>query len=99
MKAMSGEEAEAFPHKNVVVRALGLAPQVFVDVVVEEYQVGDLYLLCSDGLCDMIDDDTILATITRFQSIDTVSQTLVQQANEAGGVDNITALVVRIEPA
>ncbi len=99
MKAMSGEETENFPHKNVVVRALGLAPHVFVDILVEEYQQGDLYLLCSDGLTDMLDDDTILATITRFQSIDTASQTLVQQANEAGGVDNITALVVRIEPA
>lgn len=99
MKAMSGAEAENFPHKNVVVRALGLAPQVFVDILVEEYQQGDLYLLCSDGLTDMLDDATILATIMRFQSIDTASQTLVQQANEAGGVDNITALVVRVEPA
>lgn len=99
MKAMSGEETENFPHKNVVVRALGLAPHVFVDILVEEYQQGDLYLLCSDGLTDMLDDATILATITRFQSIDTASQTLVQQANEAGGVDNITALVVRVEPA
>lgn len=99
MKAMSGEEAEAFPHKNVVVRALGLSAQVFVDIVVEEYQLGDLYLLCSDGLCDMLDDATLLSTVTRFQSIDTASQTLVQLANEAGGVDNITALVVRVEPA
>lgn len=99
MKAMSGEETENFPHKNVVVRALGLAPHVFVDILVEEYQQGDLYLLCSDGLTDMLDDATILATILRFQSIDTASQTLVQQANEAGGVDNITALVVRVEPA
>ncbi len=98
MKAMSGDEAESFPHKNVVVRALGLAPQVFVDIIVEEYQVGDLYLLCSDGLCDMLKDDAILATVTRFQSIDTAAQTLVQQANEAGGVDNITALIVRVEP-
>ncbi|MBV1858804.1 MAG: protein phosphatase 2C domain-containing protein [Nannocystaceae bacterium] len=98
MKAMSGEETENFPHKNVVVRALGLAADVFFDILVEEYQQGDLYLLCSDGLTDMLDDATILATITRFQSIDTASQTLVQQANEAGGVDNITALVVRVEP-
>lgn len=99
MKAMSGEETENFPHKNVVVRALGLAPHVFVDILVEEYQQGDLYLLCSDGLTDMLEDAAILATIMRFQSIDTASQTLVQQANEAGGVDNITALVVRVEPA
>jgi len=99
MKTMSGEETEAFPHKNVVVRALGLAPQVFVDVLVEEYRMGDLYLLCSDGLCDMVDDAAILGTIARFQSIDTAASMLVQLANEAGGVDNITALVVRVEPA
>ena len=99
MKEMTGEETENFAHKNVVVRALGLAPQVFVDVIVEEYAVGDIYLLCSDGLCDMLDDATMLATITRFQSVDTATKTLVQQANEAGGVDNITALIARIEQA
>ncbi len=99
MKQMSGEETENFPHKNVVVRALGLAPQVFVDVLVEEYELGDIYLLCSDGLCDMIDDETIVSTVLRFQSIDTASQTLVKLANDAGGVDNITALVVRVEQA
>jgi serine/threonine protein phosphatase PrpC len=56
MKEMSGEEMENFQHKNVVVRALGLAPQVFVDVLVDEYLVGDIFLLCSDGLCGMMAD-------------------------------------------
>jgi protein phosphatase len=98
MKEMSGEEMENFQHKNVVVRALGLAPQVFVDVVVDEYLVGDIFLLCSDGLCGMLSDEMMLQTILRFQSMDTASTTLVQQANEAGGVDNITAVLCRIEP-
>jgi protein phosphatase len=89
---------ENFQHKNVVVRALGLAPQVFVDVVVDEYLVGDIFLLCSDGLCGMLSDEMMLQTILRFQSMDTASTTLVQQANEAGGVDNITAVLCRIEP-
>lgn len=97
MKEMSGEEVENFPHKNVVVRALGLAEQVYVDILVDEYQRDDVFLLCSDGLCGMLDDETMLATATRFSSIDTATNTLVKQANDAGGNDNITALLVRIE--
>jgi protein phosphatase len=99
MKEMSGDEMANFPHKNVVVRALGLAPQVFVDVVVDEYQRDDLYLLCSDGLCGMLDDETMLSAALRFSSLDTASATLVNLANEAGGTDNITAVLARIEAA
>jgi protein phosphatase len=99
MKEMSGEEMANFPHKNVVVRALGLSPHVFVDILVDEYLRDDIYLLCSDGLCGMLDDETILATATRFNSLDTASTQLVNLANDAGGTDNITALLVRIEVA
>jgi protein phosphatase len=99
MKEMSGEEMENFAHKNVVVRALGLAPHVFVDILVEEYVLGDIYLLCSDGLSGMMDDGQILATVLRFQSIDTAARTLIQFANDAGGVDNITAVLCRVEAA
>lgn len=98
MKDMTAEEQENFAHKNVVVRALGLSESVFVDTVVEEFCPGDTYLLCSDGLCGMLDDPTMLATATRFNSLDTASAQLVQQANEAGGNDNITAVLARIEP-
>lgn len=97
MKEMSGAEVEAFPHKNVVVRALGLAEQVYVDILVDGYERDDVFLLCSDGLSGMLDDETILATSTRFASIDTAANTLVKLANDAGGNDNITALLVRIE--
>ena len=99
MKEMSGEEMENFAHKNVVVRALGLAPQVYVDILVDEYQKDDIYLLCSDGLCGMLTDEQMLATVMRFNSMDTAANTLVQLANEAGGVDNITAVLCRVEPA
>jgi len=97
MKEMSGAEMEAFPHKNVVVRALGLAEQVYVDVYVDEYQRDDLYLLCSDGLSGMLDDETIVQAATRFASIDTAATMLVKLANDAGGNDNITAMLVRVE--
>lgn len=97
MKEISGEEMENFAHKNVVVRALGLSPHVFVDVIVDEFQRDDIFLICSDGLSGMLEDDQMLQTVLRFQSIDTAATTLVQQANDAGGVDNITAVVVRVE--
>lgn len=99
MKEMSGEEEANFAHKNVVVRALGLSSSVFVDVIVDEYYRDDLFLLCSDGLCGMIDDQTMLSCATRFNSLDTASKQLVQMANDAGGVDNITAVLARIEAA
>ncbi len=66
-------------------------------ILVDEYQRDDLYLLCSDGLCGMLDDETMMHTATRFASIDTAATMLVKLANDAGGNDNITALLVRIE--
>lgn len=97
MKDMTREEQENFAHKNVVVRALGLSESVFVDTVVEEFYLDDLYLLCSDGLSGMLDDATMLAAATRFNSIDTASAQLVKMANDAGGNDNITAVLARVE--
>ena len=97
MKEMSGEEIANFRHKNVVVRALGLGETVAVDVVVEEAIVGDLYLLCSDGLSDMLSDDEIASHMRDFKRLDSVASRLVDAANEAGGKDNISALLVQIE--
>ena len=95
---MSPEEIEAFPHKNVVVRALGLAENVSVDIVVDVYAPGDLYLLCSDGLTDMIQDKNIADLIARYPGdLDTLASQLVAAANEAGGKDNISAVLARIE--
>jgi serine/threonine protein phosphatase PrpC len=97
MREMSGDELDNFGYKNVVVRALGLSPAVFVDIFVEEYAKGDIYLMCSDGLSGMLSDAAILQTVTRFESIDTAATQLINQANEAGGNDNISAVIVRIE--
>lgn len=95
---MSKEEIDAFPHKNVVVRALGLAERVKVDILIDEYQDGDIYLLCSDGLTDMISDDQVAAFIEAHRDdLDTVASKLVSAANEAGGKDNISAVLARVE--
>lgn len=97
MKELSGDEGFNFPQKNVVVRALGLAEQVHVDVVVDTFKVGDLFLLCSDGLCGMLDDKVMLEIATARDSLDSGCNELVKAANDAGGNDNITAILIRIE--
>ncbi|HEY8374915.1 MAG TPA: Stp1/IreP family PP2C-type Ser/Thr phosphatase [Nannocystis sp.] len=97
MKELSGDEGVHFPQKNVVVRALGLAEQVHVDVIVDAFKVGDIFLLCSDGLSGMLDDKVLLEIITARDSLDSICNELIKAANDAGGNDNITAILVRIE--
>ncbi|MCY1061047.1 Stp1/IreP family PP2C-type Ser/Thr phosphatase [Nannocystis sp. SCPEA4] len=97
MKELSGDEGVHFPQKNVVVRALGLADQVHVDVIADAFQVGDVFLLCSDGLSGMLDDRVLLDIITARDSLDTSCNELIKAANDAGGNDNITAILIRIE--
>ncbi len=97
IKEMAEAEIEAFPHKNVVVRALGLAEHVAVDVIVDEYHLDDIFLLCSDGLTDLIDDAEICDIIEkRGKRLDGACDALVDAANEAGGRDNITAVLIQI---
>jgi protein phosphatase len=98
MKDLTAEEIENFPHKNVIVRALGMKETVAVDLSVEQAEPGDIYLLCSDGLCGMITDDQISDSILEnlSEGLDTVCAALIDAANEAGGTDNITALLVRV---
>jgi len=99
MKEMSGEEVERFPYKNVVIRALGLSQYVFVDLVVDEYRVGDVYLLCSDGLSGMLEEPAMVQMVQADTSLDNVCAALVRAANEAGGGDNITVVLARVEAA
>src|SRR5690606_34612685 len=97
MKELSGDEGVNLPQKNVVVRALGLADQVNVDIIADAFNVGDVFLLCSDGLSGMLDDPTMLEIVTARDSLDTGCVELIKAANEAGGNDNITAILIRIE--
>ncbi len=89
------EEAKRFAHKNVIVRALGLGDDVEVDIGRLMPQPGETYLLCSDGLTDLVTDDEILEIImTTAPDIGAASQALSNRANEAGGIDNITIVMV-----
>ncbi|MGB5345341.1 MAG: Stp1/IreP family PP2C-type Ser/Thr phosphatase [Woeseia sp.] len=93
----SEEEAARSTNRNYVTRALGVEPTVDVEVNEFEVQQGDLILLCSDGLSDMVEDEDIHLTISTFNaSLDVVGQQLVQLANEHGGRDNISVMLAEV---
>ncbi|MGB5247682.1 MAG: Stp1/IreP family PP2C-type Ser/Thr phosphatase [Woeseia sp.] len=93
----SEEEAARSTNRNYVTRALGVEPTVDVEVNEFDVQQGDLILLCSDGLSDMVEDDDIHLTISTFNaSLDVVGQQLVQLANEHGGRDNISIMLTEV---
>jgi protein phosphatase len=95
-KRLTPEEAESFPHKNVIVRALGMKPTVEVDVLREELQDGDVVLLCCDGLSGMVPDARIAELLRGSHGdLKLAARTLVDAANDAGGVDNITCVLVQ----
>jgi len=84
-------------NRNLVTRALGIDPEVEPEIHTYEVEVGDLYLLCSDGLSDMVEDDEIQLTLSSLQAnLPLASQQLVQLANDNGGRDNISVILVRI---
>ena len=91
------EEAKLSQNKNLVTRALGIDPTVDAEIHVHEAQPEDLYLLCSDGLSDMVEDDEIRLTLLTLKSNPTLTvQQLVQAANDNGGRDNISAMLIRV---
>jgi len=90
---LTPEQAAEHPHRSVITRAVGTEPNVDVDTFTIEAAPGDLYLLCSDGLTDMVDDAEILAIAGAAEHVpETVARLLVDAANHAGGVDNITVV-------
>jgi serine/threonine protein phosphatase PrpC len=96
MPDLSPEQREELP-KNVITRALGMQDSVVVDLMPETPKPGDFYLLCSDGLSGMIDDDTILASIVAAQGDPRAAAVdLVAKANANGGEDNITVVVFTV---
>ena len=99
MKHLNADEIAAFPHKNVIVRALGMRDTVQVDIHVDVPRMGDTYLLCSDGLSGMIADAQIAEIMGRQQDLDQACDELIGVANRNGGLDNVTAILVRVEPA
>ena len=97
LKGLGPDDVVDFPQKNVLVRALGMKEVVQVDVVVDPPRPGDAYVLCSDGLSGMVEDRDIARTVSLELDVDVAVTRLIDLANARGGVDNITAVVARVE--
>ncbi len=94
MNVLKPEDLPRFPYKNVIVRALGLQEDVAVDTFYRQARPGDRYMLCSDGLSDLVSNDEIGDILLGATDVRTAARVLVERALELGGVDNITVLVV-----
>jgi protein phosphatase len=88
-------EAEKHPLRNVITRALGGALQVTPDASEIQIQKGDVYLLCSDGLTGMVSEEEILRLVSENENLETACEQLIAAANEHGGMDNVTAVLVK----
>jgi protein phosphatase len=96
-KKLTPDEIANFPHKNVIVRALGMKETVLVDLSRHTLQAGDIYLSCSDGLSGMVTDEELLEVINTIPDLEKAVKILISKANDAGGVDNITVVVTRVD--
>lgn len=95
---LTREEARHHPHRSLILRALLGRDDNDPDLSIVEPELGDRYLLCSDGLPDMIDDSVIAATLAA-ETIDLAATELIRLALEAGGYDNVTAIIAEMVPA
>jgi protein phosphatase len=94
---LSEEEAQAHPQRSVITRAVGTDPNVDVDGFTIEAEESDIFLICSDGLSDMVEDEEILELVlANRDNLDKAVKALVSAANRGGGEDNITAVAFRI---
>jgi PPM family protein phosphatase len=89
------EQAAFSANKNLVTRAVGVEDTVLLETHEHDVLPGDLYLLCSDGLSDMLDDATIGQLLQAYDSLEATARALVDAANDAGGKDNISVILVR----
>ena len=97
MKRLSEEEIANFPHKNVIVRALGMKETVKVDTHLDKPQPGDIYVLCSDGLCGPASDQEIEEIVLAEQKdMKAAASKLIERANSNGGPDNITVVLAKV---
>lgn len=91
------EQAKNSEHKNLITRAIGIDKKVQVDIHDDSAQTGDIYLLCSDGVNDMISDEMIRSILVEYESdLETAASVIIKTANEYGGKDNISALLAKL---
>jgi protein phosphatase len=92
---LTPQEARRHPARNILTRAVGSQDDIEADVIQEDLRPGDQILLCSDGLTTMVEDDEILDRLQRAGDPEAVCQSLIDLANERGGDDNITAVLIQ----
>jgi PPM family protein phosphatase len=93
---LTTEEAEEHPQRSIITRALGPEPDVELDVHTHQARVGDVFLLCSDGLTSMIREDQVRDILRNSESLKSAVDKLIEEANRAGGRDNITVVSFRL---
>ncbi|MEO6117776.1 MAG: Stp1/IreP family PP2C-type Ser/Thr phosphatase [Methylotenera sp.] len=94
---MTPEEAKYSVNKNLVTRALGIDPEVELELNEYAVEVDDIYLLCSDGLTDMVDDDVIQFTLNNLSlELTKAAEVLIETANDNGGKDNISVILIKV---
>src|SRR5919197_1596480 len=96
---LTDEQAEDHPQRSIITRALGPERDVVVDTMTYRARPGDVYLLCSDGLTTMVREERIAEVLATSDDLDEAVSKLVDEANEAGGRDNITVVAFRLEEA
>lgn len=96
---ITAEMAATHPQKNILTRSVGVSGQVKIDVSHHHCQANDYLLLCSDGLTNMVSEADILSVVTSDQTLESKTKQLISAANEAGGADNITVLLIHFEGA
>jgi len=94
---LTPEQAAAHPQRSIITRALGIEPEVEVDTWTYPMRAGDVVLLCSDGLTSMIPEPQIALALAEQPDLDRAGERLIAEANEAGGRDNITVVLFRLE--
>ena len=96
---LTDAQAEDHPQRSIITRALGPEPEVDVDLQTVPAKPGDVFLICSDGLTTMLDDEHVARLLMRATTMDAAVRALVDEANRAGGRDNITVVAFKVEDA
>lgn len=95
--AITEAEAEVHPQRSILTRALGPESEIEVDTLSHSVRSGDIYLLCSDGLTGMVDEAAIRDALASDRPLKEIADDLIRQANDNGGVDNITAVLLKVD--
>ena len=89
------EEAKHSRYKNIITRSVGFEEEVQVDVMGLVSEAGDTFILCSDGLANMLEDRELLEVVQKNKTLEDIPKRLIEMANDRGGDDNITVIVVQ----